>query len=96
MRPVSIHSAWWRWPGGWSDANFSLSHMVHLAQTLERGCFDAFFMADHQALLNMPMTALQRSARVTSFVDHRSLDSNRRPAIHLPLGGEGRAQRGWG
>ena len=67
MRPISIHSAWWRWPGGWSDANFNLQHMVHLAQTLERGCFDAFFMADHQALLNMPMSALQRSATVTSF-----------------------------
>src|SRR5262249_61965758 len=31
------------------------------------GKFDAFFMADHLAVLNMPMEALQRSATVTSF-----------------------------
>ena len=29
--------------------------------------FDAFFMADHLAVLNMPMQALKRSATVTSF-----------------------------
>jgi alkanesulfonate monooxygenase len=34
---------------------------------LERGRFDAFFMADHLAVLNMPMEALKRSATVTSF-----------------------------
>src|SRR5208282_2823993 len=37
------------------------------AQTLERGKFDAFFMADHLAVLNMPLQALKRSATVTSF-----------------------------
>ena len=67
MRPVSIHTAWWRYPGGWPDANFSFAHLKHFAQTLERGRFDAFFMADHLAVLNMPMDALKRSATVTSF-----------------------------
>ena len=67
MRPVSIHTAWWRYPGAAADANFNLSHIVNFAQTLERGRFDAFFMADHLAVLNMPMAALQRSATVTSF-----------------------------
>jgi len=67
MRPVSIHTAWWRYPGAATDANFNLRHIVSFAQTLERGCFDAFFMADHLAVLNMPMAALQRSATVTSF-----------------------------
>jgi FMN-dependent oxidoreductase (nitrilotriacetate monooxygenase family) len=67
MRPVSIHTAWWRYPGSYADANFSLEHLVRFAQTLERGCFDAFFMADHLAVLNMPMDALKRSATVTSF-----------------------------
>ena len=67
MRPVSIHTAWWRYPGGYPDANFNLKHLVAFAQTLERGCFDAFFMADHLAVLNMPMDALKRSATVTSF-----------------------------
>ncbi|MCC7123012.1 MAG: LLM class flavin-dependent oxidoreductase [Gammaproteobacteria bacterium] len=67
MRPAIIHSAGWRWPGGFADANFNFEHLKRFAQTLERGCFDAFFMADHLAVLNMPMEALKRSATVTSF-----------------------------
>jgi FMN-dependent oxidoreductase (nitrilotriacetate monooxygenase family) len=67
MRPVSIHTAWWRYPGAWPDANFNFKHIVRLIQKLEAGKFDAFFMADHLALLNMPMNALMRSATTTSF-----------------------------
>ena len=67
MRPVGIHTGWWRYPGAWPDANFNLQHLVRFAQTLERGRFDAWFMADHLAVLNMPMAALRRSATVTSF-----------------------------
>ena len=67
MRPVSIHTAAWRYPGGTPDANFNLKAITGFAQTLERGRFDAFFMADHLAVLNMPMDALKRSATVTSF-----------------------------
>jgi FMN-dependent oxidoreductase (nitrilotriacetate monooxygenase family) len=67
MRPVGIHTAWWRYPGAWPDANFNLKHLVRFAQALERGRFDAFFMADHLSVLNMPMAALKRSATVTSF-----------------------------
>jgi len=67
MRPVSIHTASWRYPGGMPDGNFNLKAIVGFAQKLEQGCFDAFFMADHLAVLNMPMDALKRSATVTSF-----------------------------
>ena len=67
MRPISIHTAAWRFPGAWPDANFNFAHQARLIQTLERGCFDAWFMADHLAVLNMPMDALKRSATVTSF-----------------------------
>ena len=67
MRPVSIHTAWWRYPGALPDANFNVQHLAGFARTLERGRFDAFFMADHLAVLNMPMAALRRSATVTSF-----------------------------
>ncbi len=67
MRPVGIHTAWWRYPGAYPDANFNFEHIKRFAQTLERGKFDAFFMADHLAVLNMPMKALMRSATVTSF-----------------------------
>ena len=67
MRPVSIHTAAWRYPGAFPDANFNFAHYKHFVQTLERGRFDAFFMADHLAVMNMPMNALKRSATVTSF-----------------------------
>src|SRR5271168_5056091 len=67
MRPVSIHTAAWRYPGAYPDANFNFKHLTRFAQTLERGKFDAFFMADHLAVLNMPVQALKRSATVTSF-----------------------------
>jgi len=67
MRPASIHTAGWRYPGAFADANFNFAHHKRFAQTLERGCFDAIFLADHLALMNMPMAALKRSATVTSF-----------------------------
>ncbi len=67
MRPVGIHTGWWRYPGAASDANFNLQHLIGFAQKLEAGRFDAWFMADHLAVLNMPMAALKRSATVTSF-----------------------------
>jgi alkanesulfonate monooxygenase len=67
MRPVSIHTAWWRYPGAFPDANFNFAHLKRFVQTLERGKFDAFFMADHLAVLNMPVQALKRSGTVTSF-----------------------------
>ncbi len=67
MRPVGIHTAWWRYPGGYPDANFNFAHLARFAQTLERAKFDTFFMADHLAVLNMPIEALKRSATVTSF-----------------------------
>jgi FMN-dependent oxidoreductase (nitrilotriacetate monooxygenase family) len=67
MRPVGIHTAWWRYPGGYPDANFNFAHLAHFARRLEAAKFDAFFMADHLAVMNMPMAALRRSATVTSF-----------------------------
>jgi alkanesulfonate monooxygenase len=67
MRPVSIHTAAWRYPGAFPDANFNLQHLVRFARSLEAARFDAFFMADHQAVLNMPIQALKRSATTTSF-----------------------------
>ena len=67
MRPASIHTGAWRYPGAFPDANFNLSHMVRFVQTLERAKFDSFFMADHMAVLNMPLEALKRSHTVTSF-----------------------------
>ncbi len=67
MRPISIHTGAWRYPGAWPDANFNFGHIKTLIQKLEAGKFDAFFMADHLAVLNMPINALKRSHTVTSF-----------------------------
>lgn len=67
MRPASIHTGAWRYPGAWPDMNFNFAHTKQAIQTLEKAKFDAFFMADHMAVLNMPMDALKRSHTATSF-----------------------------
>jgi FMN-dependent oxidoreductase (nitrilotriacetate monooxygenase family) len=67
MRPVSLHTGAWRYPGAFPDANFNFAHLSRFIQKLEQGRFDAFFMADHLAVLNMPIEALRRSHTVTSF-----------------------------
>src|SRR5580698_5212409 len=67
MRPTTIHTGAWRYPGGIPDANFNLKHIQHFAARLEEAKFDAFFIADHLAVLNMPIEALKRSHTVTSF-----------------------------
>ncbi len=67
MRPVSLHTGAWRYPGAYPDANFNFLHLKRFAQTLERAKFDAFFMADHLAVLNMPIDSLKRSHTVTSY-----------------------------
>jgi FMN-dependent oxidoreductase (nitrilotriacetate monooxygenase family) len=85
MRPVSLHTAAWRYPGAWPDANFNFPHIVRFAQTLERGKIDAFFMADHLAVLNMPMDALKRSATPTSFEPMTLLPALAMVTKHLGL-----------
>ncbi|MBT0669263.1 LLM class flavin-dependent oxidoreductase [Novosphingobium profundi] len=67
IKPVSLHQASWRFPGAFKDANLNIGHMMRFARTLERGCFDALFTADHLALLNMAMPALRRSPTVSTF-----------------------------
>lgn len=67
IRPATIHTGAWRYPGAWRDANFNMDHLIRMARKLEAGKFDAIFMADHLAVLNMPIEALRRSHTVTSF-----------------------------
>ncbi len=85
MRPTTIHTASWRYPGAYPDANFNLSHLKRFIQTLERGKFDAFFMADHLAVLNMPMNALRRSHTVTSFEPFTLLSALAMVTDHIGL-----------
>ena len=37
MRPASIHTGAWRYPGAYPDANFNFAHIKRFAQKLERG-----------------------------------------------------------
>src|ERR1700681_866306 len=85
MRPASIHTGAWRYPGAFPDANFNLAHLKRFAQTLERGRFDAFFMADHLAVLNMPIEALKRSHTVTSFEPFTLLSALAGATEHIGL-----------
>src|SRR6266487_3556774 len=85
MRPASIHTGAWRYPDAFPDANFNFAHLKRFAQTLERGKFDAFFMADHLAVLNMPLDALKRSHTVTSFEPFTLLSALAGVTEHLGL-----------
>src|SRR3977135_767497 len=83
--PVSIHPGAWRYPGAWPDANFNFAHIKRLIQKLEAGKFDAFFMADHLAVLNMPVNALKRSHTVTSFEPFTLLSALAGATEHIGL-----------
>src|ERR1700742_4254525 len=85
MRPTTIHTGAWRYPGAVPDANFNLPYLKRFAQTLERGKFDAFFMADHLAVLNMPVNALKRSHTVTSFEPFTLLSALAGATEHIGL-----------
>jgi len=85
MRPASIHTGAWRYPGAYPDANFNLQHMVKFIQKLEYGKFDAFFMADHMAVLNLSIDALKRSHTVTSFEPFTLLSALAMVTKHIGL-----------
>jgi len=85
MRPTTIHTGAWRYPGAFPDANFNFAHIQRFAQTLERAKFDAFFMADHLAVLNMPLDALKHSHTVTSFEPFTLLSALAMVTEHLGL-----------
>jgi len=85
MRPVSIHTGAWRYPGAIRDANFNFPAMKRFIQKLEQGRFDAFFMADHLAVLDMPMAALKRSHTVTSFEPFTLLSALAAVTEHIGL-----------
>lgn len=85
MRPATIHTGGWRYPGAYPDANFNFPLIKRFAQQLEAARFDAFFMADHLAVLNMPMEALKRSATPTSFEPFTLLPALAAVTEHLGL-----------
>src|SRR3954467_1370097 len=85
MRPASIHTGAWRYPGAWPDMNFNFAHIKEAIQKLEAAKFDAFFIADHMALLNMPMDALKRSHTSTSFEPFTLLSALSQATTHIGL-----------
>lgn len=85
MRPVSLHTGAWRYPGAYPDANFNFAHLKQFIRTLERVKFDAFFMADHLAVLNMPVNTLKRSHTVTSFEPFTLLSALAGATDHIGL-----------
>lgn len=85
MRPVSLHTGAWRYPGSYPDANFNFGHLKSFALKLEAAKFDAFFMADHLAVLNMPVEALRRSHTVTSFEPFTLLSALAAVTTHIGL-----------
>ncbi|KAF1049499.1 LLM class flavin-dependent oxidoreductase [Xylophilus sp.] len=61
------HVAAWRHPLAQADASMDFAHFRHLAQTAERGLFDAVFIADVVALWGHHLDALSRTARGEHF-----------------------------
>jgi len=61
------HVAAWRHPKAKADASLDFEHFKHIAQTAERGKFDALFIADVVAVWGHHFDALRRSARAEHF-----------------------------
>src|SRR5260221_14177022 len=65
--------------------NFNFAHLKEAIQNLGAAKFDAFFMADHMAVLNMPMDALKRSHTATSFEPFTLLSALSQATGHIGL-----------
>lgn len=61
------HVAGWRHPAARADGGLDFEHYRHLAQTAERGCFDAIFLSDTLAMLPGSPAALSRMSRTEHF-----------------------------
>lgn len=61
------HVAGWRHPGAQADGGLDFEHYRRLAQTAERGCFDALFLSDTLAMLPGSLDALSRMSRTEHF-----------------------------
>ncbi|WP_437882316.1 LLM class flavin-dependent oxidoreductase [Pseudomonas sp. LRF_L74] len=61
------HVAAWRHPEAQADASQDFEHFKRIAQTAERGKFDALFIADVVALWGHHIDALSRTARGEHF-----------------------------
>src|SRR5712671_5580041 len=71
--------------GQMAARQLKLGAFMRPVQKLEAGRFDAFFMADHLAVLNMPISALKRSHTVTSFEPFTLLSALSAVTEHIGL-----------
>src|SRR3979411_3027373 len=85
MRPISIHTGAWRYPGAWPDGNFNFGHIKRLIQKLDAEMCVPFCLPDHLAVLNMPVNALKRSHTVTSFEPFTLLSALAGATEHIGL-----------
>ena len=79
MRPATIHTGAWRYPGAFPDANFNFAHIKRFAQTLEKvtvGTVESGFMTKDLALL---VGADQKWLSTTGFLD--KVDENLKAAM---------------
>ncbi|MCM3921277.1 LLM class flavin-dependent oxidoreductase [Frankia sp. AiPs1] len=61
------HIAGWRHPLSPPDGELDLAHHIRVARTLERGTFDALFIADVVAISGTDLDSLHRTARSVRF-----------------------------
>jgi len=64
---VGHHIAAWRHPSATVNNGTVFHHQLRLAQTAERGMFDAFFLADGAGVPNLPPAIMARGSRCVSF-----------------------------
>src|SRR5712691_6431741 len=67
MRPASIHTGAWCYPGAWPDMNFNFAHLKYSIQVLERAKFDAL-KRSHTVTSFEPFTLLSALSQVTERI----------------------------
>ncbi len=79
------HVAGWRHPRAQPDAGQNIAHYRQIAQTAERGKFDALFLADGVAIRSHDEHTLHRTARAASFEPLTLLSALSQVTEHIGL-----------
>jgi N-acetyl-S-(2-succino)cysteine monooxygenase len=75
INPTGHHQASWRHPDADADAGINFDHYRRLAQTAERACFDAIFLADNQAMRAGSPEVISRVAQYVANFEPLTLGS---------------------
>ena len=79
MRPISIHTGAWRYPGAVPDANFNFPLIRQMIQKLEAAKFDGCFFADLFGLYDLHQGGIDAYVRRGGQISY--LD----PTVVLPV-----------